>query len=169
MAGAVERGVGAAVMRTVGAGVGAGVVILRTADGAGPVEPTGGPALDLQRVLAVPNPYRGSEVWDRPGQSEVHFINLPTQARIRIYTLAGDLVRIRVVTVAAGLVRPWHIAFLPGGSDFLVTELPGELRLVRALTDQQIEAMRDPRLAAGVKLPTIEDAVKKAESLAQNA
>ena len=61
---------------------------------AGPVEPTGGPTLDLQRVLAVPNPYRGSEVWDRPGQSEVHFINLPTQSRIRIYTLAGDLVRI---------------------------------------------------------------------------
>ena len=35
----------------------------------------------------------------------------------------------------------------------------GELRLVRALTDAQIEAMRDPARAAGVKLPTIEDAV----------
>ncbi|HUA53325.1 MAG TPA: LLM class flavin-dependent oxidoreductase [Candidatus Sulfotelmatobacter sp.] len=35
----------------------------------------------------------------------------------------------------------------------------GELRLVRALTDEQIEAMRDPARAAGVKLPTIEDAV----------
>jgi alkanesulfonate monooxygenase SsuD/methylene tetrahydromethanopterin reductase-like flavin-dependent oxidoreductase (luciferase family) len=35
----------------------------------------------------------------------------------------------------------------------------GELRLVRALTDEQIEAMRDPGRAAGVKLPTIEDAV----------
>lgn len=60
----------------------------------GPVEPTSGPALDLQRVLAVPNPYRGSEVWDRPGQSEVHFVNLPAQSRIRVYTLAGDLVRV---------------------------------------------------------------------------
>jgi len=44
-------------------------------------------------VLAVPNPYRGSEVWDQPGQSEVHFINLPSTAKIRIYTAAGDLVR----------------------------------------------------------------------------
>src|SRR5688572_1026609 len=45
---------------------------------------------------------------------------------------AGDLVRIHVVTVAYGLVRPWHITFLPGGMDFLVTELPGDLRIVRA-------------------------------------
>ena len=42
---------------------------------------------------------------------------------------AGELVRIHVVTVAYGLVRPWHLTFLPGGSDFLVTELPGELRI----------------------------------------
>jgi len=35
----------------------------------------------------------------------------------------------------------------------------GELRLVRALSDEQIAAMRDPRLAGTVKLPTIEDAV----------
>jgi len=36
----------------------------------------------------------------------------------------------------------------------------GELRLVRALTDEQIAAMRDPRLAATTKLPRVEDAVK---------
>jgi alkanesulfonate monooxygenase SsuD/methylene tetrahydromethanopterin reductase-like flavin-dependent oxidoreductase (luciferase family) len=36
----------------------------------------------------------------------------------------------------------------------------GELRLVRALTDEQIAAMRDPRLAAATKLPRVEDAVK---------
>ena len=35
----------------------------------------------------------------------------------------------------------------------------GELRLVRALSDEQIAAMRDPRLAANTKLPRIEDAV----------
>lgn len=60
---------------------------------AGPVEPTGGPTVDLERVLAVPNPYRGNEVWDQPGQGEVHFINLPQQSTIKVYTLAGDLVR----------------------------------------------------------------------------
>jgi len=60
---------------------------------AGPVEPTGGPTADLERVFAVPNPYRGTEVWDQPGQGEVHFINLPAQSTIKIFTAAGDLVR----------------------------------------------------------------------------
>ena len=36
----------------------------------------------------------------------------------------------------------------------------GELRLLRALTDAQIAATRDPRLVGTVRLPTIEDAVK---------
>ena len=44
---------------------------------------------------------------------------------------SGEVVRIRVVTVAYGLVRPWHLSFLPGGNDMLVTELPGALRIVR--------------------------------------
>jgi len=35
----------------------------------------------------------------------------------------------------------------------------GELRLVRALTEEQIEIMRDPVRAPGAKLPRIEDAV----------
>lgn len=60
---------------------------------AGPVEPTAGPSANLERVGVVPNPYRGSEVWDQPGQGEVHFINLPSIAVIKIYTAAGDLVR----------------------------------------------------------------------------
>jgi alkanesulfonate monooxygenase SsuD/methylene tetrahydromethanopterin reductase-like flavin-dependent oxidoreductase (luciferase family) len=42
----------------------------------------------------------------------------------------------------------------------------GELRLVRALTDEQIAAMRDPVRAAGVKLPTIEEAVQAGGFLA---
>lgn len=33
---------------------------------------------------------------------------------------------VRAVTVAAGLVHPWAVAFLPGG-DYLVTERPGQL------------------------------------------
>src|SRR5947207_1235822 len=42
----------------------------------------------------------------------------------------------------------------------------GELRLVRALSDEQIAAMRDPKLAATTKLPHIEDAVKAGGFLA---
>ncbi len=36
----------------------------------------------------------------------------------------------RITTVAAGLVNPWAMAFLPNG-DMLVTERPGRLRIVR--------------------------------------
>jgi|SRR5579871_3733894 alkanesulfonate monooxygenase SsuD/methylene tetrahydromethanopterin reductase-like flavin-dependent oxidoreductase (luciferase family) len=36
----------------------------------------------------------------------------------------------------------------------------GELRLVRALSDEQIEIMRDPRRAPTAKLPRIEDAIR---------
>lgn len=57
------------------------------------LEPTRGPTGDLEAVHVVPNPYRGGEVWDIPGSNEIHFINLPPVARIRIYTVAGDLVR----------------------------------------------------------------------------
>jgi alkanesulfonate monooxygenase SsuD/methylene tetrahydromethanopterin reductase-like flavin-dependent oxidoreductase (luciferase family) len=42
----------------------------------------------------------------------------------------------------------------------------GELRLVRAITEEQIAAMRDPRLAPNTKLPRIEDAVKAGGFLA---
>jgi hypothetical protein len=58
-----------------------------------PVEPTIGPTQNLLRVAVVPNPFRESERWDRPDGHEIHFINLPGQAKIRIYTVAGDLVR----------------------------------------------------------------------------
>ncbi len=45
----------------------------------------------------------------------------------------------------------------------------GELRLVRALTDEQIAAMRDPALVPSTKLPRIEDAVKAGGFLAGTA
>lgn len=57
-----------------------------------PVEPTGGPQPNLERVIVVPNPFRSREAWDAPGGHELHFINLPNDARIRIYTVSGDLV-----------------------------------------------------------------------------
>ena len=46
-------------------------------------------------VLVVPNPYRGEAVWDgsRDREKYLWFINLPQRATIRIYTLAGDLVK----------------------------------------------------------------------------
>jgi alkanesulfonate monooxygenase SsuD/methylene tetrahydromethanopterin reductase-like flavin-dependent oxidoreductase (luciferase family) len=45
----------------------------------------------------------------------------------------------------------------------------GELRLVRAITEEQIEIMRDPKRAPSAKLPRIEDAVKAGGFLCGNA
>ena len=56
-----------------------------------PVEPTRGPTTNLERVGVVPNPFRGREAWDRDS-NELHFINLPARATIKIYTVSGDLV-----------------------------------------------------------------------------
>src|SRR5688572_5694653 len=46
----------------------------------------------------------------------------------------------RVVTVVDALVQPWSIAFLPNG-DWLITERPGRLRVVRSgkLLPQAVE------------------------------
>jgi len=53
----------------------------------------------------------------------------------------------RVETVAAGLVHPWSLAFLPGGR-MLVTERPGRLRLIEPGPDGRPELRTEP--VAGV-------------------
>jgi hypothetical protein len=56
----------------------------------------GTPAADGDlKASVVPNPYRGDAVWDgtRDREKYVWFINLPAKATIRIFTLAGDLVK----------------------------------------------------------------------------
>ncbi len=40
--------------------------------------------------------------------------------------------RLTVSTIADGLRNPWALAFLPGGKDMLVTERPGNLRVISA-------------------------------------
>jgi len=58
------------------------------------VVPSGGAAPNLEKVLVVPNPYRATEEWDVGGSHDIHFVNLPERARIKIFTVAGDLVRV---------------------------------------------------------------------------
>jgi hypothetical protein len=58
-----------------------------------PVYVSGPATANVENVIVVPNPYRGSERWDQVGEKRVQFHNLPSRARVRIYTLAGDLVR----------------------------------------------------------------------------
>jgi len=48
----------------------------------------------LDRIKVVPNPYMGYAKWDGgPGDRKIQFTNLPENCTIRIYTLAGELVR----------------------------------------------------------------------------
>ena len=56
------------------------------------------PSAEAGQVLAVPNPYRGGSAFDRPGGEvelgrKIWFVNLPPRCRIKIFTVAGDLVR----------------------------------------------------------------------------
>jgi aldose sugar dehydrogenase len=65
---------------------------------------------------------------------------LPFPAQAQVFdTLEGP---IRVVPMAAGLVNPWGLTFLPNG-DILVTEKGGQLRIIRG-------GRLDPKPIAGV-------------------
>ncbi|MBT8046848.1 MAG: PQQ-dependent sugar dehydrogenase [Xanthomonadales bacterium] len=67
------------------------------------------------------------------------FMTLGVQAQETRYSAYHDY---RTVTVAEGLVRPWSLAFLPGG-EILVTEKPGRLRIIRdgVLVEQPVSGL----------------------------
>ena len=55
---------------------------------------------ELDAVSVVPNPYVAAAIWEQKpylqsgrGERKIYFINLPTDCTIRIYTMAGELVR----------------------------------------------------------------------------
>ncbi|MDZ7764153.1 MAG: hypothetical protein U5K00_06955 [Melioribacteraceae bacterium] len=55
---------------------------------------------DLDKISVVPNPYIGAASWERRnlnqtgrGERRIDFINLPADCTIRIYTVAGQLVK----------------------------------------------------------------------------
>src|SRR5579864_898889 len=53
----------------------------------------------------------------------------PLSASAAPLTFSSSAGELKVETVAAGLVHPWSLAFLPDGR-MLVTERPGRMRLV---------------------------------------
>ncbi len=56
--------------------------------------PGSAPPDDLERIAVVPNPYRVRAEWDpTPGQHEIHFIRVPHESTIRIFTASGELMR----------------------------------------------------------------------------
>jgi glucose/arabinose dehydrogenase len=62
----------------------------------------------------------------------------------------AEVMRIRVVPVARGLVNPWSLAFLPsGGVTMLVTEKDGRLRIIR-------NDVLDPKPISGVPVVRVQ-------------
>ena len=58
-----------------------------------PVYVKGAAAANVENVIVVPNPYNGHERWDQPGSNRIQFMRLPAGVKVRVYTIAGDLVR----------------------------------------------------------------------------
>lgn len=58
-----------------------------------PVYVKGQAAANVENVIVVPNPYNGHERWDQAGAGRIQFMRVPANVKVRIYTMAGDLVR----------------------------------------------------------------------------
>jgi len=54
---------------------------------------TGDDIPSLDRVLVVPNPYRGTAEWEVEYEDRIKFTNLPPVAKISIFSLSGDLIK----------------------------------------------------------------------------
>jgi len=75
----------------------------------GIVYPRVGTRDDLSAVRCLPNPYRAAADWEYGGQRRVTFIGLPEKAKIRIYTVAADLVRTLDHNDAESDIEPWDL------------------------------------------------------------
>ncbi len=73
------------------------------------VYPRVGTRGNLLSVRCIPNPYRAAADWEYDGQRRVVFIGLPERAKIRIYTVAADLVRTLIHNDAESDIEPWDL------------------------------------------------------------
>lgn len=74
-----------------------------------PVFVSGPAERNVESVIVVPNPYRGSARWDQAGEQRVQFHHLPARATVRIFTIAGDLVRELEKTDPASGNLDWNL------------------------------------------------------------
>lgn len=53
----------------------------------------GDPVPDTDDIFVVPNPYRGTALWERAYEDKIQFRNLPPLCKITIFSLSGDLIQ----------------------------------------------------------------------------
>lgn len=108
------------------------------------------PAEGPGQVSVVPNPYRGGAVWDGPRDREkyVWFINLPMRATIRIYTIAGDLVK--TINFDGSTYDAGDVQGLNTGVERTVA-IPGGICAWDLITDE------DQAVATGLYMYSVED------------
>lgn len=58
-----------------------------------PVFVKGQAAQNVETVIVVPNPYNAHEPWDQASHGRIQFMHVPANVKVRVYTIAGDLVR----------------------------------------------------------------------------
>ena len=108
------------------------------------------PASNGAEVSVFPNPYRGSAIWDGPRDREkyVWFVNLPARATIRIYTLAGDLVK--TINFDGRTYDAGDVQGLNTGVERTVA-IPGGICAWDLITDE------DQAVATGLYMFSVED------------
>jgi hypothetical protein len=103
-----------------------------------------------KNVIVFPNPYNGAAVWDgsRDREKYIWFANLPRRATIRIFTLAGDLVR--TLHFDGAVYDAGDVQGLDTASERIVT-MPGGLCAWDLITD------KDQAAATGLYLFSVEN------------
>ena len=103
-----------------------------------------------QMVQVFPNPYRGEAVWDgtRDREKYIWFANLPRRATIRIFTLAGDLVK--TLEFDADTYTAGDVQGLKTGDERLVA-MPG------GMCAWDLISNRDQAVATGLYVFSVEN------------
>lgn len=99
-----------------------------------PVVVTGPAERNVESVIVVPNPYRGRERWDTPGTKRIQFQNLPARATVKVFTVAGDLVRELSKTDPQSGGLDWDLKNADG------RDVTSGIYLYHVLSDQGFEA-----------------------------
>ncbi|MFZ1946315.1 MAG: hypothetical protein WAW06_02095 [bacterium] len=103
-----------------------------------------------EKVHVFPNPYRGEAAWDgtRDREKYIWFVNLPGRATIRVFTLAGDLVK--TIDFDASTYKGEDVQGLKTGTERTV-ELSGGICAWDLISD------RDQAVATGLYIFSVDD------------